>query len=81
MDARVLKALHQLESCMGEGMFIQDVAASVGLSLFHFHRLFHEQTGETPPRLPAPPRALSGDRQQLQPPARSLDPEQWLHDY
>src|SRR5690606_23796812 len=43
-----LEALHQLESHMGDEVHIQQVASSVGLSLFHFHRLFHQETGETP---------------------------------
>jgi AraC family transcriptional regulator len=48
MDGRVLEALHQLESRMADEVLIHEVAASVGLSLFHFHRLFHQETGETP---------------------------------
>lgn len=48
MDARILRAIHLMESRMGGDLSMEAIAAEVGLSLFHFHRLFRRCVGETP---------------------------------
>ncbi len=48
MDARILQALDLMESRMDRDLNVDALAAEVGLSLFHFHRLFARSVGETP---------------------------------
>ncbi len=47
-DSRILRAIRLFEQRLDETVLIADVAAELGLSLHHFHRLFLSQTGETP---------------------------------
>lgn len=46
--ARFLQAMQFMRSNAGESVTLNDVAASVGLSPFHFHRRFVEITGMAP---------------------------------
>ncbi|MCO5121310.1 MAG: AraC family transcriptional regulator [Burkholderiaceae bacterium] len=48
MDARILRAIDLMESRMDRNLSMEALAAEVGLSLFHFHRLFLRSVGETP---------------------------------
>lgn len=48
MDARILRAIHLMESRLGTSPTMEAIAGQVGLSLFHFHRLFQRSVGETP---------------------------------
>src|SRR5690606_6367694 len=48
MDARILQALQHMESRMERDLSVEALAAEVGLSQFHFHRLFTKMVGETP---------------------------------
>ena len=46
--ARVERAIRYLEEHASEQPGLADVARAVGLSEFHFHRLFHRWAGVTP---------------------------------
>lgn len=48
MDRRISQATRMLELLMGEEVDYEQVAAAIGLSLYRFHHLFVEQTGEPP---------------------------------
>lgn len=48
VDARVLRAIHLMESRLNRRCHMEALATEVGLSLFHFHRLFLRCVGETP---------------------------------
>lgn len=48
MDARILRAIHLMESRMNGNLNVGALATEVGLSLFHFHRLFLRSVGQTP---------------------------------
>jgi AraC family transcriptional regulator len=48
MDARILRAIHLMESSLNASPTIEAIADEVGLSLFHFHRLFQREVGQTP---------------------------------
>lgn len=48
MDRRVLEAMRLMERRMGDELPVEQVAATLGLSLHHFHRQFVEGTGEPP---------------------------------
>jgi AraC family transcriptional regulator len=48
MDGRILSAVRLMERHIGEAVEIDAVAAEVGLSLHHFHRLFASEMQETP---------------------------------
>lgn len=47
-DSRVLRAIRLFEQRLDDSFPIAAIAAELGLSLHHFHRLFLGQTGETP---------------------------------
>lgn len=48
MDSRIAGALRILDASLSDELSIASVAASVGLSLHHFHRLFLDEMNETP---------------------------------
>ncbi|MFA7505473.1 MAG: AraC family transcriptional regulator [Burkholderiaceae bacterium] len=48
MDARILRAIHLMESRMDGSLSTEAIATEVGLSIFHFHRLFVRCVGQTP---------------------------------
>lgn len=48
IDWRILEAIRIFEQRMDSDVSPQRVAAEVGLSIFHFQRLFLRQTGDTP---------------------------------
>jgi AraC family transcriptional regulator len=49
-DTRILAALDRLDSCYAEPLTVVDLASNVGMSRFHFSRLFQEQVGLSPYR-------------------------------
>ncbi|HEX6996252.1 MAG TPA: helix-turn-helix domain-containing protein [Gammaproteobacteria bacterium] len=46
MDARILAALAYIERNIGEQISLESTAQHVGLSKFHFHRLFQAEVGQ-----------------------------------
>lgn len=48
MESRIERAVRLMERHIGEDIRIDSLAAEVGLSLHHFHRLFVSETGEAP---------------------------------
>jgi AraC family transcriptional regulator len=49
-DARIAAAVERVRDAYGEPLSVDDLAASAGLSRFHFSRLFREQVGTSPYR-------------------------------
>lgn len=49
-DARIRRAIQQIEASLGGGITVDDLAKTAGMSRFHFSRLFREETGESPYR-------------------------------
>ena len=48
MDARILLAVDLIETRLDRDLHVESLAAEVGLSLFHFHRMFLRDVGQTP---------------------------------
>lgn len=48
MDKRIQKALILIEKKYKDKILLQDLADAVGLSAFHFQKLFKKETGESP---------------------------------
>lgn len=48
LDPRTEQAILLISTRFREALALPDIAAGVGLSTFHFHRLFKADTGETP---------------------------------
>ena len=47
-DPRVARAIEQMSACFAEPLGIDDLAKTVGMSRFHFSRLFRDETGQAP---------------------------------
>src|SRR5690606_1387796 len=48
VDWRILKAMRLMERGMGGNLRVEQVAERLGLSVYHFHRLFLTEVGEPP---------------------------------
>ncbi len=48
MDARILQSLNLIETRLDRDLHVESLAAEAGLSLFHFHRMFIRDVGQTP---------------------------------